>query len=127
MLLHQWHDLDRRHREGELLRRPGARRLDPEVATLLLRAGPRHRAGLGGSNKYSIIDFRAAFLTDETATTTSIKGSHTGTTDNGVWVQGQDIKQIKVVFFNGDALPIDGDIPVIDYLGTGNRVIRLID
>ena len=65
----------------------------------------------GGSNKYSIIDFRAAFLTDETATTTSIKGSHTGTTDNGVWVQGQDIKQIKVVFFNDDALPIDGRHP----------------
>ncbi len=81
----------------------------------------------GGSNRYSIIDFRAAFLTDETASSASIKGSHTGTSDNGVWVQGQDIKQIKVVFFNSDAIPIDGDIPVIDYLGTGNRVIRLID
>ena len=81
----------------------------------------------GGSNKYSIIDFRAAFLTNETATASAIKGSHTGTVENGVWVQGQDIKQIKVVFFNSDALPIDGDIPLIDYLGTGNRVIRLID
>ena len=91
------------------------------VPVLAIQAVP------GGSNKYSIIDFRAAFLTDETATTTSIKGSHTGTVDNGVWVQGQDIKQIKVVFFNSDALPVDGDIPVIDYLGTGNRVIRLID
>ncbi len=81
----------------------------------------------GGSARYSIIDFRAAFLTDETATATAVKGSHTGTADNGVWVQGQDVKQIKVVFFNSDALPVDGDIPVIDYLGTGNRVIRLID
>jgi hypothetical protein len=81
----------------------------------------------GGSAKYSIIDFRAAFLTDETATAASVKGSHTGTSDNGVWVQGQDIKQIKVVFFNSNALPVDGDIPLIDYLGTGHRVIRLID
>ncbi len=81
----------------------------------------------GGSSKYSIIDFRAAFLTDETATASSIKGAHTGTTDNGVWVQGQDIKQIKVVFFSDEALPTDGDIPLIDYLGTGNRIIRLID
>ena len=116
------------HREGELQRRRGARRLDPERrhASSTSPFWPSSRPR-GGSNKYSIIDFRAAFLTDETATTSSIKGSHTGTADNGVWVQGQDIKQIKVVFFNDDALPIDGDIPLIDYLGTGNRVIRLID
>lgn len=81
----------------------------------------------GGSDKYSIIDFRAAFLTDETVATTAVKGSHTGTTDNGVWVQGQDIKQIKVVFFSEKALPSQGDIPIIDYLGVGTRVIRLID
>ncbi len=81
----------------------------------------------GGSNTYSIVDFRAAFLTDETATTTAIKGSKTGTNNNGVITQGQDIKQLKVVFFNDDALPIDGDIPIIDYLGSGKRVIRLLD
>ncbi|MBF4769980.1 Tad domain-containing protein [Nocardioides agariphilus] len=83
--------------------------------------------GSGGSQTYSIIDFRAAFLTDETATTSATKGSHTGTNNNGVVIQGQDIKQLKVVFFNDDALPVDGDIPLIDYLGSGNRVIRLID
>jgi hypothetical protein len=81
----------------------------------------------GGSNKYSIIDFRPAFITDETATTTSIKGQHTGTSDNGLTVQGNDIKQIKVVFFNLKALPSEGDIPIIDYLGVGTRVIRLLD
>ena len=31
------------------------------------------------------------------------------------------------MFFNDAALPSEGDIPLIDYLGTGNRVIRLID
>jgi hypothetical protein len=81
----------------------------------------------GGSQTYSIIDFRPAFITDETATTSSIKGSHTGTANNGLTVQGNDIKQIKVVFFNANALPVEGNIPLMDYLGTGRRVIRLID
>ena len=81
----------------------------------------------GGSETYSIIDFRAAFITDETATTTAIQNSKTGTSNNGLLVQGNDIKQLKVVFFNDKALPLDGNIPLIDYLGTGNRVIRLID
>jgi hypothetical protein len=81
----------------------------------------------GGSNHYSIIDFRPAFITDETASATSIKGAHTGTPDNGLTVEGNDIKQIKVVFFNISALPSEGDIPIIDYLGVGTRVIRLID
>jgi hypothetical protein len=34
---------------------------------------------------------------------------------------------MKVVFFNSKALPSEGDIPLIDYLGIGTRVIRLID
>ena len=37
-----------------------------------------------------------------------------------VSVQGNDIKQIKVVFFNKGAAD-EGDIPIIDYLGVGNR------
>jgi hypothetical protein len=81
----------------------------------------------GGSNTYSIVDFRPAFITDESATLTSVKGAHTGSANNGLTVQGNDIKRIRVVFFNDDALPVDGNIPVIDYLGTGKRVIRLID
>jgi Flp pilus assembly protein TadG len=81
----------------------------------------------GGSQRYSIVDFRPAFITDETATISSVKGAHTGTANNGLSVQGNDIKQIKVVFFNMGALPSEGDIPIIDYLGVGNRVIRLID
>ncbi len=32
-----------------------------------------------------------------------------------------------MVFFNTKALPTEGDIPIIDYLGVGARVIRLID
>jgi hypothetical protein len=81
----------------------------------------------GGSQTYSIIDFRAAFITDEPSTASSVKNGHTASNDNGLMIQGQDIKQLKVVFFNSKALPAEGDIPIIDYLGTGQRVIRILD
>jgi hypothetical protein len=80
----------------------------------------------GGGDMYAIIDFRPAFITDEQAVSTAIKGSKTGTSDNGIWMQGNDIKQLKVVFFNADALPRDAGGNVIDYLGTGPKIVRLV-
>ena len=80
----------------------------------------------GGGNRYAIIDFRASFITDEQAINTAIKGSKTGTPDNGVMIQGQDIKQLKVVFFHFDALPRDVGGNVIDYLGTGAKIVRMV-
>lgn len=84
-----------------------------------------------GSASYSIIDFRAAFITDEPATLAAIKNSNLATSENGLRTgtsQGQDkIVQIKVVFFNFKALPVDGDIPLQDYLGVGQPISRLID
>jgi hypothetical protein len=80
----------------------------------------------GGSNKYAIVDFRPAFITDEQATASAIKGSHTGTSVNGVTIQGQDIKQLKVVFFNFNALPHDAGKNVMDYIGVGKPIIRLV-
>jgi hypothetical protein len=81
----------------------------------------------GGSNRYSIIDFRAAFITDEQSTSTAVRGSHTASADNGLLIPNNDITQIKVVFFDVDALTNEGDTPLIDYLGVGQRVVRLID
>ena len=80
----------------------------------------------GGSGKYAIVDFRPAFITDEQATSSSIKGSHTGTASNGLTIQGNDIKQLKVVFFNFDALPHDAGKNVMDYIGVGTPIIRLV-
>ena len=83
----------------------------PEVAAVLLRAGPGdptdHRRFA------DLLDHRLppAFITDETATATAIKGSNTGTRNNGLYVQGNDIKQLKVVFFNDGALPERGRHP----------------
>ncbi|MGI8766764.1 MAG: hypothetical protein ACR2KM_09690, partial [Gemmatimonadaceae bacterium] len=83
----------------------------------------------GGSNHYSIIDFRPAFITDEQAIATAIRGSHTGTSDNGIMIPGEDIKQLKVVFFNANALPEtgDGNTPLMPFLGVGRPIVRLVN
>ncbi|HEX5862027.1 MAG TPA: TadE/TadG family type IV pilus assembly protein [Nocardioides sp.] len=81
----------------------------------------------GGSNRYSLIDFRPAFITDELSSTAATKGSHTATSDNGLTIPSNDITQIKVVFFDIDALPTDGDFPTIDFLGVGKPIVRLVD
>ncbi|MGY2875443.1 Flp pilus assembly protein TadG [Marmoricola sp. URHA0025 HA25] len=74
----------------------------------------------GGSNKYSIIDFRPAFITDE-------KPGTAASASNGIMVNSSGITQIKVFFFNREALPQDGDIPLIDFLGVGNPIVHLVD
>jgi hypothetical protein len=81
----------------------------------------------GGSRRYSIIDFRPGFITDEQPTSTAIRGSHTATSDNGLTFRSNDVEQIKVLFFNINALPIDGDFPTIDFLGVGTPKIKLVD
>lgn len=74
----------------------------------------------GGSADYSIIDFRPAFITDETATTGA-------TSDNGVTIANNDVKTMKVFFFSYWALPHDAPGPMIDYLGVGPKVVYLIN
>ena len=81
----------------------------------------------GGSNRYSIIDFRPAFITDETVTTSTIKGTHTASSDNGLTQDGNDIRTVKVIFFNIKALPNSTNGQVTTYLGVGPKIIRLID
>jgi len=81
----------------------------------------------GGSQRYSIVDFRPGFITDESATATAIRGSRTATADNGLTIPSNDITQIKVLFFNVNALPTDGDYPTIDFLGVGTPKIKLVD
>lgn len=74
----------------------------------------------GGSQDYAIIDFRPAFITDETATAPA-------TSDNGVTVQNNDVKTMKVFFFSYWALPQGAPGPLIDYLGVGPKTVYLID
>lgn len=81
--------------------------------------------GGGASTGYSIIDFRPAFITDESLATT--KGTHTATAENGVRIERNDVTQITVVMFNLNALPNDSDVPLIDFLGVGEPITRLVD
>jgi hypothetical protein len=81
----------------------------------------------GGSNKYSIIDFRPAFLTDEAPTNSATKGNSNASAENGLHIENNGVTQIKVVFFHFDALPRDTEGDVIDYIGVGEPILRLID
>ncbi len=74
----------------------------------------------GGSNTYSIIDFRPAFITDETTTSAA-------TSDNGVTIQQNDVKTLKVFFFSIWAVPNPDGGPLIDFLGVGRKKVHLID
>ena len=48
--------------------------------------------------------------------------------ENGLKVETNKVKQMKVVFFNADALsPDDSGVVVTPYLGVGPRILRLID
>lgn len=82
----------------------------------------------GGSNRYSIVDFRPAFITDELVVPTTTRNTWTASAENGLVVDGNQIKQIKVVFFHADALPADDNgQAVTPYLGVGPKLLRLVD
>lgn len=78
-----------------------------------------------GLKRYSIIEMRAAFITDEALTST--KGSSSASSDNGLKVEHNDITQITVVFFNMNALPPNPGGTIIDYLGSGPKAVQLVD
>jgi hypothetical protein len=84
----------------------------------------------GGSNNYSIVDVRPGFITDEQPWAASVKGStkaiNGSTDDNGITISNNGITQLKVVFFNIQAMPLDANDQVIDYLGVGDPVVRLV-
>lgn len=82
-------------------------------------------AASGGSGTYSIIDFRAGFITNETEFATKASSDASG--DNGFIVHANLIAQVKVIFFNSEALPATTDGQVGDYLGVGPKILRLID
>lgn len=84
------------------------------------------RPGSGGSNHYSIIDFRPAFVTSQPGTATM--GSAAADTENGVIVTSGQVKEVQVVFFNNKALTSDCPNSFGPSLGgTTNRVMRLVD
>lgn len=83
------------------------------------------RPDSGGSNQYSIVDFRPAFITDQDPTCSP--PYYCATADNGLTIGESGVTHMKVVFFHIDALPRNGDVPLIDYIGVGEAKVHLID
>ncbi len=75
-----------------------------------------------GSGGYQIVDFRPAFIT----------GPSGGSNYNGFYLPSRggirSLERVNIVFFNADALPESvADVPTMDYLGVGTKVIGLVD
>ena len=83
----------------------------------------------GGSNRYSIIDFRPGFITDQPLTATKSNMTlGSATTHNGFTISSGKVETLKVVFFNIGALPSpDEHTPTVAYMGFGPKAIRLVD
>lgn len=81
----------------------------------------------GGSQFYSIVDFRAAFLTSETNASTKASPILSDT-NNGLTFSTNGVSSMGVVFFNINALPADaGTVDPSDYMGVGPAIITLTD
>lgn len=79
----------------------------------------------GGSNRYSIVDFRPAFVADQASTATRGAGA---LNSNGVTITGGQVTQLDVIFFHPDALSSDcssGFGPMLG--GTTQTAVRLVD
>jgi hypothetical protein len=89
----------------------------------VLRAEPYS----GGSTSYSIIDFRAAFVTGNPMTASKNSPGVNPSDDNGIFIQQNEIKAMKVVFFNTDAVEVPDGGPVGPYIGAGEKLVRLLN
>lgn len=84
----------------------------------------------GGSAHYSIVDYRAAFLTSESTASTKVIPQFTdgsaSTTANGLTIANNGVTSMQVVFFNVKALPADaGNATVGAYFGVGPKIVAL--
>lgn len=84
------------------------------------------RPSSGGSNHYTIVDFRPAFVTSQPGT--AMRGSGAADSDNGVRVESGQITEVNVAFFNNNALSQDCPNAFGPALGgTTKRVVHLVN
>lgn len=76
---------------------------------------------------YPIKTFQPIFITDETGPSTH--GTSYATSQNGLVIQSSKLVGVKVVAINPAALPetADYDGPTIPYIGSGTKIVRLVD
>ena len=90
----------------------------------LLSVDPSH----GTSHSYPIVSFRPAFITGQPPTATAaLPAPETAT--NGLTVSSRGVTSVKVVMLNPAALPRSAATSrrVTEYLGTGTKVLRLVE
>jgi hypothetical protein len=71
-------------------------------------------------NFQPIVEFVAAFITDETQTTAA-------TSDNGIKTNGNSVKVLTLFCFNKEALPLDAQSPTVEYHESLKSIVRLVD
>lgn len=85
----------------------------------------------GGSGSFAILGFRGAFLTGQPGNATRVDPhtSETVAAGNGLQIGSSKVQGLSVALINPDALPETaaptGD--TIPYLGTGTKVVRLVE
>lgn len=84
-----------------------------------------------GSDKagFSIIDFRPAFLIDQPKTADATNNTVGTETENGLVFESNGVTQMKVVFFNANALPetLPAGGETAPYWGVGPKVLTLVE
>lgn len=82
-----------------------------------------------GTKWMPILSFVPAFITDQPTGASRSVPLVTGATDNGLVVENpHKLRAIRVFFFDMDALPPPPDgVPLQDYLGSGKKVVTLVD
>jgi hypothetical protein len=88
-------------------------------------------AAHGHSTGYPILRFQAAFLSGQvdSATRTNPNPGGYASPNNGVIVDKNSLEQLFVVLIDSRALPEIAVVPggILPYVGTGTKVVRLID
>jgi hypothetical protein len=83
----------------------------------------------GGSGTYAVVTMRPAFITGQSEDATLTSPLPALNPENGIVMANKSISKVTVRVINPIALPattvVDG--PVIDYVGTGTRIIRLVE
>ncbi len=80
----------------------------------------------GGSNMYSIVDFRPAFITDEVVAPTTTRFDQHGDRRERIGFHSNKIERLDVIFFNVNTLPNRTKDSLIDFLGVGRHVVRMM-
>ena len=90
---------------------------------------PKLQADPSGTKWMPVSGFVPAFITDQPTGASRLNPLVASTTDNGLVVEHPNkLRAIRVFFFDMDALPTPPDgVPLQDYIGSGKKIVNLVD